>query len=355
MKSRLTRCVLAGFLSLASVSTAGSGPPPGVAAEVDGAAITEEEVDGALGAPLRKLERQIYELRRQQIEAAINDRLLAREAAQRGMTVQTLLEVEVISKTAPVMDQEVEAAYAANKARPAGIRPEEINARIRAHLQTQRTAERRKAFLEALRSRAQVVVYLVEPPVFRVDISTGGAPFIGAADAPVTIVEFSDFQCPYCKRVLPTLAELRSRYGAKIKLVFRDFPLDSIHPLARRAAEAARCANDQGKFWDYHDILFRNAPNANPHQLKEYAEKVGLDGTNFEQCLARGTHAAGVQKDLDEGLRLGVTGTPAFFINGQFLSGAQPLERFVRLIDEELKRIEISGNGLREGKVTPAR
>jgi len=339
LKSWLNRYLIAGLvLLLPSVLTASSGAAPDVVAEVDGAPITNEEIDNALGGPLRKLERQVYELKRQQIETVINDRLLAHEAAQRGMTVQSLLEGEVTAKAAPVTDQDVEAYYAANKTRLTRIQPEELNARIRANLQNQRVVERRKAFLGVLRSRAQIAVHLVEPPVFRVDVSTDGAPFIGESDALVTIVEFSDFQCPYCKRVLPTLTQLRSRYGAKIRLVFRDFPLDSLHPLARRAAEAARCAHDQGKFWDYHDILFVNAPNASPPQLKEYADKVGLDGPRFEQCLSSGTHTAGVQKDLDEGLRLGVTGTPGFFINGQFLSGAQPLENFVRLIEEELRR-----------------
>jgi protein-disulfide isomerase len=189
-----------------------------------------------------------------------------------------------------------------------------------------------------LRSDAKVVVHLTEPRIVRVDVSTDGAPFLGPADAKVTIVEFSDFQCPFCQRVLPALSEVRSRYGDKVKLVFRDFPLDRLHPQARRAAEAARCARDQNKFWQYHDLLFAKAPQADPEQLKAYAEQLGLDVPAFERCLASGKHAAGVQKDLDEGIRLGVSGTPGFFVNGRPLSGAQPVERFVRVIDDELRR-----------------
>ena len=154
----------------------------------------------------------------------------------------------------------------------------------------------------------------------------------------MTIVEFSDFQCPFCKQVVPTLTQVRSRYGEKVKLVYRDFPIDGLHPQARKAAEAARCAQDQGKFWDYHDALFANAPKLSLGQLKTYAQQVGLDLPSFERCLASGTHAAAVQKSVDEGIRLGVTGTPAFFINGEFVSGAQPVESFARVIERELAR-----------------
>src|SRR5262249_52548224 len=165
-----------------------------------------------------------------------------------------------------------------------------------------------------------VVVHLQAPPVFRAEVAVDGAPFIGPDAAPVTIVEFTDFQCPFCKRVIPTLAQVRSRYGEKVKLVYRDFPLDNIHPQARKAAEAAQCAHDQGKFWAYHDALFANAPNAGAEQLKKYAQQVGLDLPSFERCLSSGTYAGSVQKSVDEGIRLGVTGTPAFFINGELLS-----------------------------------
>jgi protein-disulfide isomerase len=126
------------------------------------------------------------------------------------------------------------------------------------------------------------------------------------------------------------------RYPDKVKLVYRDFPLDRLHPQARPAAEAARCADDQGKFWDYHDVLYANTPRAAPDDLRRYAQQVGLDITKFEQCVTSGVHKAAVQRDIDEGSRLGVTGTPAFFINGRPLEGAQPLETFVRLIEEEL-------------------
>ncbi len=143
--------------------------------------------------------------------------------------------------------------------------------------------------------------------------------------------------CPFCKRVQGTLGELLARYGDKVKLVHRDFPIDSLHPQARRLHEAARCANEQGKFWPFHDLLYARSP-AKPEQLQASAQEVGLNLPAFEQCVANGKYRAAVQRDVDEGIRLGITGTPSFFINGRQLTGAQPLENFAHAIDEELAR-----------------
>ncbi len=177
---------------------------------------------------------------------------------------------------------------------------------------------------------------LKAPPVFRAEVSADGPLFKGPKVAPVTLVKFEDFHCPFCKRAQSTIAELLSRYGKKLKLVHRDFPIDSLHPQARKAHEAARCANDQGKFWDYHDILYDNAPKASLDDLKAYAKQLGLRMTEFESCLTSGKYQAAVQADVDDGQRLGITGTPTFYINGRLLSGAQPLASFASLIDEEL-------------------
>jgi protein-disulfide isomerase len=206
-------------------------------------------------------------------------------------------------------------------------------------LQEQKLTDERNAFVESLRSRATVVVRLQPPATIRVEVSTEGAPSRGAPDAPVTIVEFSEFQCPFCSRAQPTLKQILERYAGKVKLVHRDFPLDSLHPRARPAAEAARCARDQEKFWEYHDLVFKNFPQASADDLKRYASQAGLDVTRFEGCLSAGVHKTAVQDDVDEGTKLGVTGTPAFFINGRLISGAQPLDAFVRVIEDELARI----------------
>lgn len=142
----------------------------------------------------------------------------------------------------------------------------------------------------------------------------------------MAIVEFTDFHCPFCKKVQSTLARVRSRYGEKVKFVHRDPPIDQLHPNARKAHEAARCANEQGKFWTYHAALYANAPKAGPADLQAYAREGGLDVSAFVQCVTSGKYQAAVQQDVDEGRRLGVTGTPAFLINGRMLTGAQSLE-----------------------------
>jgi protein-disulfide isomerase len=236
-----------------------------------------------------------------------------------------------------VTDEDVDTLYAAHKNALKGTEAE-LKGLIRAQLQNQRLGERHKAFLESLRSHAEIAVHFKEPLGLNVPVSAEGAPSLGPSDAPVTIVEFSDFQCLDCKRVLATVVQLRSRYRDKVRLVFRDFPRDEVHARARRAAEAARCANDQHKFWEYHDLLFANAPRATSEDLQAYAQKAGLDVAKFEQCVSSGTHAATVQKDVDEARRLGVMDAPAFFVNGRFVSLALPMESFVRVIDEELSR-----------------
>jgi len=306
-------------------------------AEVDGQVITSEEVEKALGASLTRLQEQLYALKRQKLQALIDERLLAKEAARRGISVAALQDGEIVSKVGLVTEQEIERFYQANKGRLQG---DEATAReqIRAYLQNQKLQAQREAYLKILRAQAKVVVHLKPPPISRAAVSTEGAPFKGGATAPVTIVEFQDFHCPFCKRVQGTIGELLARYGDKVKVVHRDFPIDQLHPRARKGHEAARCANEQGKFWAYHDKLYENAPKASLEHLKAFAQEVGLDVPAFEQCVASGKHRAAVQRDVEEGQRLGVTGTPTFFINGRQLSGAQPLESFARVVDEELTR-----------------
>jgi protein-disulfide isomerase len=313
-------------------------------AEVNGEAITTEELNRALGAKLAKLEEQIYDLKRRELDSLIEQRLFIQEAAKRKISVAALLDAEVTAKVGLVTEKEIDDFYQANKARMRGDETE-VRQKIRAFLQQQKLTARREAFVESLRAQGKVVVRLQPPAAIRIQVSTEGAPIRGAADAPVTVVEFSDFECPFCKQAQPTLKQLLERYPGKVRLAYRDFPLDSIHPQARRAAEAARCAQDQGKFWEYHDVLFTQSPQLALEDLQRYAGQAGLDATKFDSCLAAGVHKAAVQRDLDEGNRLGITGTPAFFINGRTLTGAQPLEAFTRLIDQELAGAAASGKG----------
>jgi protein-disulfide isomerase len=306
-------------------------------AEVNGIAITSEEVEKPLESQLNKLEEQIYNMKRQRVETLINEKLLAGEAGKRKISVPALLDAEVTSQVGLVTEREIEKFYQDNRAQIKGD-DNSVREKIRSYLQNQKLAARREEFLRGLRSQAEIVINLKPPPVLRVQVSAEGAPFKGPAKAPVTIVEFSDFHCPFCRQVLATLARLESQYGSNIKLVFRDFPIESLHPEALKAHEAARCANEQGKFWAYHDKLFASPPKSNPEVLKGAAKEVGLDMARFESCFESGMYQAAVKKDIEEGNRLGVSGTPAFFINGRLVSGAQPFENFARIIDDELAR-----------------
>jgi protein-disulfide isomerase len=306
-------------------------------AVVDGVAIGSDEVEKSLAGQLSKLEEQIYNLKRQKLDALINEKLLEKEAAKRRLTVPALLDAEVTSKVGLVTEQEIENFYQANKAQIQGEQAE-VREKIRTYLQNQKLTAKREEFISSLRGQAKVVVNLKPPPIQRVEVSVQGAPFKGGDKAPVTIVEFSDFHCPFCKQVVATLAKLESQYGEKIKLVFRDFPIDSLHPGASQAHEAARCAEEQGKFWAYHDKLFASPPKSSPELFKGFAKEVGLEPVAFETCLSSGKHQAAIKKDIDDGQRLGVAGTPAFFINGRLFTGAQPLEAFARVIDDELAR-----------------
>lgn len=310
-------------------------------AEVNGFAITAKDVEQAIAAKLAPLEEQIYTLKRNEIDALVTQRLLAEEAAKRGMTVAALLDAEVTSKVALVTEKEIEDYYNANKTR---MRDDEATARpqIRTNLQQRRLTARREAFLASLRSQAKIVVRLEAPAVARVDVSIAGSPVRGSPDAPVTIVEFSDFECPYCKQASTTIASVIAKYPGKIKFVYRDFPLENIHPQARRAALAARCAGQGGKFWEYHDVLFAQSPKLAPDDLRRYATQVGLDAGKFDACLVNGATDAALQKDIDEGNTLGITGTPVFYINGRTLRGAQRIDAFARVIDDELARTTAS-------------
>jgi protein-disulfide isomerase len=337
------RVLLTGSLALFSVMLIKDFANAGAAAEplavVNGVAITTDEVEKPLAGQLSKLEEQIYTLKRQKIDALINEKLLADEAKKRGLSVPALLDAEVTSRVGLVTEQEIENFYQLNKGQIQGDAAE-AKEKIRPYLQNQKLSQRRQEFLDALRSQAKVVVNLKPPPVLRVDVSIDGAPFKGPAKAPVAIVEFTDFHCPFCKQVLPTLTQLVARYGDQVKLVFKDFPIDQLHPGASKAHEAARCANEQGKFWPFHDKLFANATKTSPEELKTYAGEVGLDVAAFEKCYTSGNYTVAVQKDIDEGRNIGVNGTPGFFINGRLLSGAQPLDAFARVIDDEISRLK---------------
>jgi protein-disulfide isomerase len=304
-------------------------------AQIDGAVITEPQIEASLGRQLSQLNQQIYNLKRQKLEELIDAQLLTEEAKRRGLSVVKLLEQEVVDKDRSVSNEEIQAFYESNKDR-LRVDLDKIYDQIRNFLVEQKGEQKKRELFKALRAKAKITTYLTPPTVYRADITTDGAPSRGAEKAKVTIVKFEDFQCPYCKTVQPTFIELLKKYDGKVRVVHKDLPLEQIHPQARAAAEASRCAGEQGKFWEYHDKLYADSPKLGADEYKQAAKDIGLNVTSFDQCVATGKFKNAVTQDLNDGVKLGLTGTPAFFINGREISGAQPLDAFSTIIDEEL-------------------
>lgn len=342
-RRRLSVVLAAGLAGLGAVSWAtGSArgqaspqpSPEPAAALVGGVLIPVRDVDAAIAGRLFELESQQYQLRRKALDERIAESLLAREAAARGVAPEALFRDEVDAKASPVTEEQKRARYEAARARLQGRSEAEAMALVADALRQEHLRERRDEFVRELRRKHGVRV-LLEPP--RAPVEEAGAPALGPAAAPVTIVEFSDFQCPYCGRVAPTLKRLLESHPGQLRLVFRDYPLP-IHPHAAKAAEAAACAREQGRFWEMHDRLFANQQALLPAELKRHAAELGLDAAGFAECLDSGRMASVWQKGLQDGARYGVSSTPAFFVNGRPLVGAQPYEAFADVVEEELQR-----------------
>ena len=306
-----------------------------VAAEIDGQAITVAELDERIrndlfeaaargGAP------KLYELRSKALDKILEERVLEAAAQRHGISSDAVMQLE-IEKLGPVTDEEVEAFYAENKSRFGDSKLEKLSPQIQRFL----TSQRHSTAKSGLRGEAKVSV-LIEPPRFNI---TADGPSKGPANAPVTIVEFSDFQCPYCQRALPVIDDLLEKYPNDVRVVYRHLPLDSIHKRARPAAEASACADAQQQFWPYHDKLFANNRKLEKDDLLRYANELGLDESRFEQCFEDRTFQSKVDSDFQAARAAGITGTPAFVVNGVLLSGARPSAEFYRIIDAELERI----------------
>jgi len=306
-------------------------------ATVGGVAVTDSELTTAAASQLLKLRSDEYNIKRRVLDELIIQMLIDKEAAARKMSAEDLMKAEVDAKTPAVTEDEKKAFYEANKARFGDKPQEEAMKMIEPSLRQQRLNQRRQEFINELRAKADVKVML-DPP--RMPVQVGDAPFRGPADAPITIVEYSDFQCPFCGRAAPTVKQIEERYQGKVRVAYKDFPL-SFHQFAQKASEAGLCAKDQGKFWEMSDRLFANQQKLQVTDLKEHALAIGLAAEPFNQCLDSSKYAAVIQKNQEEGGKFGVTGTPAFFINGRSLVGAQPFDNFALIINEELERAGI--------------
>jgi protein-disulfide isomerase len=280
---------------------------------------------------------KLYEGRRNALEAIVADSLIAEAAKGKGLSPDAYVEAEIARRVKPVTDAEVVSFYQANASQMQGRALDVMAPAINRYLEEQRRLEARMAMVADLRKGAPAVRVMLDAPRHEVALASSD-PALGSASAPVTIVEFSDFQCPFCRSVSPTLKKVRETYGDKVRIVWKDYPLTQIHPEAFKAGEAAHCAGEQGKFWEYHDRLFANQQALQPTDLKKYAADLGLDSAKFNACVDASKYGDRVREGVAQGTSLGVNSTPTVYINGRLLSGAQPYETFALVIDEELSR-----------------
>ena len=309
-----------------------------VVARIGDAAVTFAELEDAwrrndASSRLRMLQ-ELYDTRRRALDVVVGERLVEREAAARGLTRDELLEAELPERTIEVTDAEIDRIYEANQDRFPGRTLEQMRPEIRAALDRQRPMQALHAYMNELRARADDVSVLLEPPRHGVE-ALAEDPARGPDAAPVELIEFSDFDCPYCQRATETVERLMEQFEGQIRVVYKDYPLPS-HPNAFKAAEAGNCAHEQGRFWELHDAMFARQGELDVDALKGYAAELGLDAEAFDECLDSGRHAATVDRDVRIGMRHGVSSTPTLFLNGRAVLGAAPYETFVEIVREEL-------------------
>lgn len=315
-----------------------SSKPPstdGKAATIGDWSISLAELDTAAAGQLAKVRQDEYQIRQQVLDQLMEGQLLELEAKAREVTRDELLQTEVASKVTEPTQAEIDSYFNRIRGQLRGQTKEQVTPQIVATIRAQQSAGLQREFVSSLRKKYGAKV-MIEPP--RVVVSVDDDASRGPKDAPITIVEFSDYQCPYCARAEDSITQVLQKYGDKVRIVYRDYPL-SFHQNAEISAIGSECAEEQGKFWEMHGAMFANQQKLAPADLVETAAGLGLNKEEFKACLDSGKYRDEVQSDFKEGASYGVTGTPAFFINGVMVSGAQPPEAFYKIIDRELERL----------------
>jgi protein-disulfide isomerase len=318
----------------AEVAAAAAAAANPVVATVGAHKITQSDLDAQVLATMRP--NDLYSLRKQALDSMVNSYLIDQAAKKAKMTPEAYLEHELEGPGSQVTAADAQKYYDTHKAgidAQTGGRPyKEIQPLLIAAMQRHQIRAEHELLMAKLRTASAVTVSLEAP---RVDVPSAGHPWTGGKHASVTIVEFSDFQCPYCRAAEPTLKQVRDKYGDQIKLVYMDFPLP-MHQHSMDAANAGRCAGDQGKFWQFHDAMFADQGKLDPASLKSTATKAGLDSKKFDACFDSKKMVPAVKADQAVGSGVGVNGTPTFFINGREVVGAESVQSFSEIIDDEL-------------------
>jgi protein-disulfide isomerase len=322
-------------MSGGSLLAADAGTHPGdaiVLAEVDGVKLTLADLERKNPTGLFQARNTFFDAERKVVEQFIDQHLLERRAKKENVTVDELLEIHV-NRTVP-KDPPEEALRVYYEGVDTTEPYETVRPQILDAIRQRRLAKAKNTYVQSLRSEAKIAIRLSPP---RTPVSLSDTPVRGSADAPVVLVEFADFECPYCQQAHPALSKLVSDYGGKVAFAYKDAPLP-MHARAQKAAEAAHCAGAQGKYWEYFDLLFTSR-QLEMAQLKEQAQQLKLDGKAFDACLDSGQQSALVKSQLAEAQTLGLQGTPSFFINGRFFSGALNYETLRGIVEEELSAL----------------
>jgi protein-disulfide isomerase len=298
--------------------------------EVDGVKVTNAEFEQKRPGSVFQARNAFYEAERKSIDDYVDEYLLEREAKKENLTAAQMVEKHVTSMLPP--DPSDDALRVYYEAVDTPLPFEAVRAQILDHIKQIRIAKAKAAYVKSLRAQAKVVITLNAP---RATVSLKDTPIRGAVDAPVMIVEYSDYECPYCQQTQPALDKIEAEFKGKIAFAYKDTPLP-MHSHAQKAAEASHCAGVQGKYWEYHDYLFAHK-QLEIAQLKEAARTLNLDSKSFDECLDSGAQAATVRAQSADGAALQLQGTPSFLINGRFINGGLGYDQFRSLIEEELK------------------
>jgi len=314
-------------------------PPDTVVATWKGGQITYGDLQKELGAHLIQQEveylTQRYSTESQGVDQLLVQKLVEAEAAKRGVETEALIKEEVESKVDAPTEAEIQQMYAAMQRQLRGAPLDQVHDQVAAQVTQRKQADQFSTWVDGLKKEAGATTSLPFPDMPRIAVDVDDDPSKGPADAKVTIVQFAEYQCPYCGKANTTVNELLKNYDGKIHVVFRDFPL-SFHPRAIPAAVAANCAGAQGKYWDMHDLLMDHQRQLEDTDLEGYAKQVGVDMDQWKTCLSDPKIKQEISADMAAGSAVGVSGTPAFFINGIMLSGALPYDMFSQIIDKEL-------------------
>jgi protein-disulfide isomerase len=311
-----------------------------VIAEIDGRPITLGEFEEKRSDSLFQAKTSLYQAELRALDEFIDDYLLKAAAKRENVSVEQLLQKHVDSTIAKDPPEEVLRLYFEGVDTNESY--EAVRPKILDQLRQRRLEKARIAYVHALRTEAHVAIKLSPP---RTDISLTNTPIRGEQRSPVVLVEYADYECPYCQQIEPELKKLEAEYKGKISFAYKDVPLP-MHSHAQKAAEAARCAGLQGKYWEYHDVLFTSKELDVP-ALKRYAGTLNLDTTAFNKCLDSGEQAELVKTDLTEAQRLQLPGTPSFFINGRSLGSGIDYATLRRELD-----LEVAGSGSRSEQQT---